>query len=51
MVLDTLYWHSIHVVKLKGYGETHFFLQNDNYKDKDKDTFIGPQEFVVHMTI
>ena len=20
-------------------------------KDKDKDTFIGPQEFVVHMTI
>ena len=21
------------------------------FKDKDKDTFIGPQEFVVHMTI
>ena len=21
------------------------------YKDKDKDTFIGLQEFVVHMTI
>ena len=27
----------------------NFSLYKD--KDKDKDTFIGPQEFVVHMTI
>ena len=27
----------------------HITIHKD--KDKDKDTFIGPQEFVVHMAI